>query len=72
LNLLLAAKRDHYQIASTIVDRQPKGCLIPLLGSMTAKFLLLLAPLHRDDGAHIFGHFRGAARRGHWPDRVNP
>jgi hypothetical protein len=61
VNLLLASLDGNDLFPETIVDRQPEGCLIPILGSMTAMFMLLLMSVHPDDREHILGHFREQA-----------
>jgi hypothetical protein len=58
VNLLLASLDGNDLFPETIVDRQPEGCLIPILGSMTAMFMILLMSVHPDDREHIVGHFR--------------
>ena len=61
VNLLLASINGQDEIAETIVDRQPEGCLVPVLGSMTAILILLFLSNNKDDREHFLRHFADAA-----------
>jgi len=61
VNLLLASINGQDEAAETIVDRQREGCLVPVLGSMTAILILLFLSNDNDDREHFLQHFADAA-----------
>ena len=61
VNLVLAAMNGHDLIAETIVRRQPDGCLIPLLGTVTAMLVTMTRGMDPRAVEHYLKHLAEAS-----------